>query len=117
MASKRRMALEAIANADNYVQRLLRDKLLGLSNEDINPKGIKSMLGRTVFSANPMATPGPYRVQGNSGAEDIASVLAARALQLGAISGVGGVSVATADAIRQLIAAAETEKTTPLGMV
>ena len=108
-----RKAMEALAVVDNNVQRLIREKVLGLSDADVDPQGVRAILGSTVFRPNRMAPDGPYKATTPGVTEDIATLLAARALQAGALTGVGVGAYQGVDALRQLIAQEEMQKSTP----
>ena len=90
--------------ADNAVQKAIREKILYLQ-DDVVPKKetVKSLLGQTVFRPNRLAPDSYYKSQTPGVAEDIATILAARALQAGVVAGGVGTGLAAADGTQRAL--------------
>lgn len=98
-----RKAMEAVAIADNAVQSAIRQKILGLQDNVVPEKeNVRTLLGQTVFRPNRMAPDSYYKASTPGVAEDIATLLAARALQAGAVAGTLGTGMAAASGARSL---------------
>ena len=104
-----RKAMEAVALADNAVQKAIRERFLDL-NDDVAPEkeNLRTLLAQTVFRPNRMAPDSYYKSSSPGVAEDVATLLAARALQAGAVAGTAGAVKAGVDGLYALLG--ETEK-------
>ena len=99
-----RKAMEAVAMADNAVQKEIREKILYLQDNVVPEKeNVRTLLGQTVFRPNRMAPESYYKASSPGVTEDIATLLAARALQAGALAGGVGAGLAAADGTQSLL--------------
>jgi len=107
-----RKAMEAVAMADNAVQKAIREKILYLQ-DDVVPKkeNVRTLLGQTVFRPNRMAPDSYYKATSPGVAEDIATLLAARALQAGVLAGGVGTGMAAVDGTQRALEALGLVKT------
>lgn len=112
-----RKAMEALAVLDNKVQGHLRERILGLSDRDVDPTGYKALLGSTVFRPNRMAPDGPYKANTPGLAEDMATLLAARALQAGVVAGAAGATKAGVDEVLALLEKEEKDQDVSPGLM
>lgn len=96
--------MEAVAMADNAVQKAIREKILYLQDNVVPEKeNVRTLLGQTVFRPNRMAPESYYKASSPGVTEDIATLLAARALQAGALAGGVGAGLAAADGTQSLL--------------
>ena len=89
-----RKALEAVALADNAVQKAIREKVLYLK-DDVAPEkeNLRTLLAQTVFRPNRMAPDSYYKASSPGVGEDVATLLAARGLQAGVLAGAVGLGI------------------------
>ena len=86
-----RKATDALGRADDAVQRTIREKVLRVPADGSEPQGplgtARKVMAQTVHAGRAGGNaPGVYKYQGNSDRENMASLIASRALQAGGVT-------------------------------
>ena len=109
-----RKAGERIADADNVIQQLVREKILRLSESEKDLKTKRGLLASVLFRPNRRQSDSVYRAMDPDrpmrDSVDDATIVASRLLQLGLITGAGKLTV---DGVRALSAMASAEQQEP----